>query len=225
MPRGAHSLAMSAGGDEGPDAAEVGYLRAALAAAQAARDFLAWMEGAAEKLAPGRSEGLAAEARDLLLPAVARARAALDAAPPPDDLAPYASRLAEAFGHAERACALFAGHPEAPPPAPRVPPATPARRPASSTSARAAITAASRSTSRRTTTATPSGRSWSRSTAARETAPTSCGRGSARRRAATTCWSRRAPSGRRGDRARTTASSRSSRGSPRTTGSTAAASF
>src|SRR5581483_5965662 len=117
MPRGAHSLAMSAGGDEGPDAAEVGYLRAALAAAQAARDFLAWMEGAAEKLAPGRSEGLAAEARDLLLPAVARARAALDAAPPPDDLAPYASRLAEAFGHVERACALFAGYPEAPPPA------------------------------------------------------------------------------------------------------------
>jgi len=56
----------------------------------------------------------------VLSPEIARRRAALDGAPPPSELAPFAERLEEAFAHVERACALFAGHPEAPPAA-RIP--------------------------------------------------------------------------------------------------------
>jgi phospholipase/carboxylesterase len=101
--------------DPGDD--EVRYLRAAFEVARVSRRFLDWMDVAAEKLAPGRSDALAAEIASELAPEIVRARAALDLAPPPPDLRRYADHLAAAFSHVEQATALFAGHPQAPPPA------------------------------------------------------------------------------------------------------------
>jgi phospholipase/carboxylesterase len=92
---------------------EARYLRAALAAAQVARGFLAWMEVAAERLSPQRAAGLAAETERLHGAGLRAARAALDAAPAPAEIAPFAARLAEGFDHVERAFGLFTSAPDA----------------------------------------------------------------------------------------------------------------
>jgi len=94
-------------------AAEAQYLRAALGAARAARAFLAWMEVAAERLSPDRIEPLAAETGRLHGEDLRAARAAIDAAPAPPEIAPFAARLDEGFAHVERAFALFSSAPDA----------------------------------------------------------------------------------------------------------------
>jgi len=86
---------------------EARYLRAALQAAGAARSFLAWMEYASERLAPERSSVLAEETERTYGPPLRAARADLDAASPPPDLAGFAQGFGEGFGHAERAFELF----------------------------------------------------------------------------------------------------------------------
>ena len=95
---------------------EARYLRAALMMAEVARRFLAWMEAAAEQLAPERSTALAAEMTQLFRDAFATARSAVDAAPPPPDLAAFASGVREGFHHAETAFESFASFTAAPPP-------------------------------------------------------------------------------------------------------------
>lgn len=87
--------------------AEQRYLRAALQAANVARGFLEWMDSAIERLSPERSTALAEEARRLYAEALRGARAALDASPPPTDLAPFATRLDAGFGDVEQAFAHF----------------------------------------------------------------------------------------------------------------------
>lgn len=98
-----------------PDASEAGWLRAALEASHAAREFLEWMEVAAERLAPERSLDLAAETARRHGGVLAAAAAALAAVAPPSELAPFAERFVEAFRHVERAYALFATFPDASP--------------------------------------------------------------------------------------------------------------
>ena len=95
---------------------EARYLRAALDAAQAARLFLAWMEHASERLAPERSAALAEETQQTHGASLRACRAALDACPPPAELAPFAERLGEGFENIEQAYELFTSFPSAPPP-------------------------------------------------------------------------------------------------------------
>jgi phospholipase/carboxylesterase len=93
--------------------AEAAFLRAALQAAQAARDFLEWMEDAAERLAPARSRALAEETRRRFAEPLATARGALEAAQAPADLRPFAERLGEGWSHIAAAFELFTTFPEA----------------------------------------------------------------------------------------------------------------
>lgn len=95
---------------------EARYLNVALEAAGAGRAFLGWMETAAEQLAPERSATLAAEAGRIHGERLRAARAALQSSPPPDDLVPFAERLAEGVGHVNAAFDLFTSFPAAPPP-------------------------------------------------------------------------------------------------------------
>jgi len=95
-------------------AAESAYLEAALDAAHVASRFLHWMEDAAEQLAPQRSAALAADAQRQHAGPLAAARTALAAAPAPEELLPFAERLAAGMHHVERAFVLFAHFPEAP---------------------------------------------------------------------------------------------------------------
>jgi len=92
------------------------YLSAALQATRAARQFLEWMELASERLAPARSAGLAAETAQAHGEPLRRARAALDAAPPPSQFASFAQRLAEGFADVEQAFELFTTFPQSMPP-------------------------------------------------------------------------------------------------------------
>jgi phospholipase/carboxylesterase len=94
---------------------EARYLRAALEAARAARLFLEWMEQTSERLAPERSVALAEQTRDTYGETLRTCRAALDASPPPPELAPFAERLSEGFEDVERACQLFTSFPAVPP--------------------------------------------------------------------------------------------------------------
>jgi phospholipase/carboxylesterase len=86
---------------------EVHFLQAALRASGAARNFLAWMEAAAEQLAPQRSAELAGETERLHREPLQQARTALDEAPPPAALAGFARGLTKGFEHVERAFQLF----------------------------------------------------------------------------------------------------------------------
>lgn len=86
---------------------EAKYLAAALQAAHAARAFLGWMETVGEQLAPQRSGVLAAETERRHAPPLRAARGALDANPPPAELAPFAERLAEGFADVEKGLELF----------------------------------------------------------------------------------------------------------------------
>ena len=95
---------------------EARYLSAALQAARVARQFLEWMERAAEQLAPQRSTALAAEAERTFAEPVRALRAALDVSPPPVELAPFASRFAEAVADIEKAFELFTTFPSVFPP-------------------------------------------------------------------------------------------------------------
>jgi len=97
-----------------PDAAQR-YRSAALQTARAGRDFLQWMDGAVERLAPERLVGLTVEARRHAEPLHA-ARTALDTNPPSPELAPFARQLNLAFGHVEQAFDLFSSSAEEPPP-------------------------------------------------------------------------------------------------------------
>src|SRR5215831_13633929 len=63
--------------------AEARYLGAALDAAKAAQAFLAWMEGAGERLAPDRLMTLASDMVDRHEGTLRAVRTALDAAPAP----------------------------------------------------------------------------------------------------------------------------------------------
>lgn len=94
---------------------EARYLRAALDAANAARVFLAWMEHASEHLAPDRSVALAEQTEATHAGTLRACRAALDASPPPSELAPFAERFNEGFENIEHACHLFTSFPTAPP--------------------------------------------------------------------------------------------------------------
>ena len=94
---------------------EARYLRAAFAAAHAARTFLAWMEQASERLAPDRSVALAEQTEAAHAGRLREGRAALDANPPPSELAPFAERFNEGFENVERACELFTSFSAAPP--------------------------------------------------------------------------------------------------------------
>ncbi len=94
---------------------EARYLRAALDAARAARVFLEWMEQVSERLAPERSAPLAEQTRDGYADSLSVCRSALNAHPPPSELAPFAERLEEGFAHVEQACELFTSFPTAPP--------------------------------------------------------------------------------------------------------------
>jgi len=96
--------------------AEARYLRAALALARVARDFLAWMEATAEQLAPERSIGLAAETAQRFGEPLQTVRALLDDTPPPAALAAFATGLRQGFEHVEHAFELFTSFPNAPPP-------------------------------------------------------------------------------------------------------------
>jgi phospholipase/carboxylesterase len=95
--------------------AEQRYLRAALQAANVARGFLEWMDGAIERLSPERSAALAEEARRLHAGALRGARTALDASPPPTDLAPFATRLDAGFADVEQSFSHFVSQPDASP--------------------------------------------------------------------------------------------------------------
>ena len=95
---------------------EARYLRAALDAARAARLFLEWMEEASEQLAPARSATLAEHTRQHHGERLRACRTALDASPPPAELAPFAQRLGEGFENIERAYELFTSFEVAPPP-------------------------------------------------------------------------------------------------------------
>lgn len=84
--------------------------------AAVAQEFLAWMEGVGEQLAPQRSSALAGETKGRFGDRLPAAIAALVANPPSDELKPFGERLrlgAEDIGEAYR---LFATFPEAPPP-------------------------------------------------------------------------------------------------------------
>lgn len=93
-------------------AADRSYLEAVLQAAAAARAFLEWMEAAAERLAPERLTGLAAEAERSCRKQLAAARAQLDSEAIPDGLRAFGDRFAAAFGAAEAACSAFATLPD-----------------------------------------------------------------------------------------------------------------
>ena len=95
---------------------EARYLRAALDSARAARLFLEWMERASEQLAPERSATLAEQTRQRHGESLRACRTALEVNPPPNDLAPFAQRLAEGFENIERAYDLFTSFEVAPPP-------------------------------------------------------------------------------------------------------------
>jgi phospholipase/carboxylesterase len=95
-------------------AATDAYLRAALQAGQASREFLQWMESASERLAPERAAGLAVEAMQVHREPLRAARAALDANPPPTELAAFAQRLREGFDDVEQAFVLFTSLTDAP---------------------------------------------------------------------------------------------------------------
>jgi phospholipase/carboxylesterase len=99
--------------DLAPD--EARYLRAAFDAAHAARVFLDWMEQASERLAPERSVALAEQTEAAHGGPLRAGRAALDASPPPPELAPFAERFNEGFEHVERACELFTSFSTGPP--------------------------------------------------------------------------------------------------------------
>lgn len=96
-------------------AEEARYLRAALDAAHAARAFLEWMEQASERLAPERSVALAEQTEAAHGGKLRACRAALDASPPPSELAPFAERFNEGFEDVKRACTLFTSFSTAPP--------------------------------------------------------------------------------------------------------------
>lgn len=93
---------------------EARYLRAALDAARAARAFLEWMEQVSERLAPERSMTLAEQTREAYADPLRTCRAALDASPPPSELAPFAERFGEGFANVEQAYELFTSFPTVP---------------------------------------------------------------------------------------------------------------
>jgi phospholipase/carboxylesterase len=95
--------------------AETNYLRAALRAAHAARDFLAWMEEALERLAPERTLGLAVDTQQRHGEPLTGSIAALARSAPPLDLAPFAQRFQNALDETQQAFTLFSGLPSAPP--------------------------------------------------------------------------------------------------------------
>ena len=87
--------------------AEERYLRAALAAAHAARDYLGWMELVAEQLSPERSAGLAEETERRHGTALRAAADSLKSCAPPAEMGGFAARLSQGIGHATESCALF----------------------------------------------------------------------------------------------------------------------
>lgn len=90
-----------------------GFVEALFLAARAGRDFLAWMEDAAERLAPERLAAIAADTRERHGHRLAEARAALLANPPAEPMRRYAERFDIGFTAVERAFAAFTGAPDA----------------------------------------------------------------------------------------------------------------
>lgn len=88
--------------------ADRGYLEAALAAAAAARAFLAWLDQAAERLAPERLTELGAEAGSLHEPALRAARERLQSTPVPESLGSFGERLRAGFEDCHEAGSAFA---------------------------------------------------------------------------------------------------------------------
>lgn len=89
------------------------FVAALQLAAGAARGFLAWMEDAAERLAPDRLAAIATETRERHGEPLAAARAALLASPPGEPMRRFAERFDTGFTAVERAFAAFAGAPDA----------------------------------------------------------------------------------------------------------------
>ncbi len=90
------------------------YLHVVQSAATAARDFLLWMDGAVERLAPERSVELTNEAQRLHGAALGTARAMLAESSPPQALQPFADQIAAAFAHVDEAFAEFTVDADAP---------------------------------------------------------------------------------------------------------------
>jgi phospholipase/carboxylesterase len=96
--------------------AESRFLASALRSAHVAREFLAWMEEAAERLAPERGVLLATETEQRFAAPLRSAREGLDASPAPEPFMSFAERLAAGFAEIERAFELFVSFPSTFPP-------------------------------------------------------------------------------------------------------------
>jgi len=81
--------------------AEAHYRIAAAQATGAARDFLAWLETATERMAPDRFAALVDEARRLHNGPMDAARAQLAAHPPPTEMQSLAASVHDGFAHAD----------------------------------------------------------------------------------------------------------------------------
>lgn len=92
---------------DSPSASEERYLRAALQAGHRARDFLLDMERAAERLAPQRLAMLAKAIEAAHGEPLRLAARALDSAPPPAALQPFAERFAVGWAHVNTAFERF----------------------------------------------------------------------------------------------------------------------
>lgn len=90
------------------------FVEALYLAARVAREFLVWMEDAAERLAPDRLAAISAEAKDRFGEPLATARAARLASPPSEPMRTFAERFDIGFNAIERAYDAFAGAPDAP---------------------------------------------------------------------------------------------------------------
>jgi phospholipase/carboxylesterase len=90
---------------------EATYRRTVSDAAFAARDFLAWLDGAAERIAPDRLVEFAAEAKEQAK-RLHGSRLALDELDPGEALASFAERFESAFDHAFDASRLLARPPQ-----------------------------------------------------------------------------------------------------------------
>ena len=95
---------------------EARFLEAALHVAAEAQEFLAWMEGVSEQLAPQRTGKLAAETQARFGERLPAAIAGLEANPPSEELRPFAERVRAGAAAAGQAFHLFTTFHEAPPP-------------------------------------------------------------------------------------------------------------
>lgn len=97
-------------------ASELPYLRATLAAAEAARRALVELESTVERLAPQRITALAAGVEASCGPALRAARAGLEQAAVPAEMQRLAEHVDKAFRHVEQAVAAFVSAADSLPP-------------------------------------------------------------------------------------------------------------